>query len=154
MLAEKTFFENIVNSQEPAHLCQYRNAYISEEDLDRVTTTKGEFSDALVTGSGDSVWYFYHTLDGRHVFVINIGDKWSWQLGRPGKTIGVNVNDDLWSWEDMPQLMLPQLMPQPTFLQRSCTPFDCHCKEQGLRECSTYNSCCKCYKDFDNCICK
>ena len=149
---ENTFFENIVNNQEPALLYNpYRNSYISEEDINKVTTTKGAFV------SGDSKWYYYHTLDGRLVFVLNIGDNWSWQLCSledEKYEIPIGRWNNLWSLEDGGFVYKGEAQLMPTFLQRSCTQFDCHCNEQGLRECSTYNSCCKCYKEFDKCICK
>ena len=41
-----------------------------------------------------------------------------------------------------------------TFLQRSCTGWDCKCIDQGLKPCSTYKICCKCYREFDECKCQ
>jgi hypothetical protein len=139
-------FEEIVNNQSPALLeRQCRNMYISQEDADRVKNNKGEHCCPVITGSGYSNWYFYHTMDDRLVFVIKIwnsnqqDENWSctWQYG---------VVDDI----DVETDDIPQGHPQ---LIRSCTRFDCHCPEQGIRACSTYNTCTGCYKEFEHCRC-
>ena len=37
---------------------------------------------------------------------------------------------------------------------RNCTPFNCHCYENGIdKPCDTYKICINCYKDFGVCKC-
>jgi hypothetical protein len=47
---------------------------------------------------------------------------------------------------DLGQLFIPKL-------ERSCTGTNCVCKVYGRKPCETYQTCIKCYKDFNICKC-
>jgi hypothetical protein len=62
---------------------QYREIEISKEDYDRVVETPGELCFTPTTGAGNSLWWFYHSLDGVLCFAImSVGltnGTWRWQ---------------------------------------------------------------------------
>lgn len=135
-------FEDIVKNQpSPVLERQYRDMIFDEEKVKKVTRDRGEYCSVIVTGSGNSSWYFYHTMDDSLVFIIelyhgeNRVNSYTWQLG-------------------IPPIKEEFLPPEPTSLIKTCTKFDCHCVEEGRRGCSVYNLCIKCHRFFNDCECQ
>jgi len=88
------FFENIVRNNQPeggfsddiGHprlMRQYRYICISRKDYEKVFNNPGKFASVDVSGAGFSNWYFYHTMTGSKVLIIetfwNDRSCWSWQ---------------------------------------------------------------------------
>ena len=87
-------FENIVRNNQPEGgfsddigpprlMRQYRYIGISRKDYEKVLNNPGKFASVDVSGAGFSNWYFYHTMTGSKVLIIesffNNTSYWTWQ---------------------------------------------------------------------------
>lgn len=76
------FFDKIISEQNKDKLNRSaRKIYIDYNSYSRVTNNIGEYCQVLdSTGSGNSIWYFYHSpKDGIGFIIISSSKNWSWQ---------------------------------------------------------------------------
>jgi hypothetical protein len=83
---DSALFEDIIYRNYATKLQrQYSEISISDEDYNMVIKTPGQFCFAPTSGAGNSLWWFYHSLDGVLCFIImssgliNTGSIWKWQ---------------------------------------------------------------------------
>lgn len=76
-------FEKIIKTSSNTLQRQYRSMYITFHDYTNVFCDKGKYAAVSTEGSGDSKWYWYHSLDGRYLFVIAGTYGWSYYEGMP-----------------------------------------------------------------------
>ena len=110
----------------------YKSIIISLEEYEMVASSPGKFCLLIVDDEGElfSEWYFYHSLDGRLVMFIKTIFPW----------LDYNKSNISWSWQDKaPSKPLEEeVCIMPSFLERSCTRFDCVCYKHGRKCCEIY----------------
>lgn len=74
-------FDNIIINQKKNKLNRgARRIYIDYNSYYQVNNNIGEYCQVLdSTGSGNSIWYYYHSPNNGLGFIINSSNNWYWQ---------------------------------------------------------------------------